>query len=54
LQVVGARIQGWIDGKYLFDVHDSGDPLTGGGVALICEEGRMAADVVTVKPAMIT
>lgn len=54
LQVVGTRIQAWIDGKPLFDVHDSGDPLTGGGVALICEEGRMATDAVTVKPAMIT
>ena len=54
MQVIGTRIQAWIDGKPLFDVHDSADLLTGGGVALICEEGRMATDAVTVRPAMIT
>jgi len=54
LQVVGRRIQAWIDDKHLFDVHDNSDPLTGGAVALICEQGRMATDAVTVKPAKIT
>ena len=54
LQVVGRRIQAWIDDKHLFDVHDSGDPRTGGGIALICEQGRMATDAVTVRPPMIT
>jgi hypothetical protein len=35
----------------LFDVEDADRPLTGGGVALICEEGRMSTDAVTVRPA---
>jgi ADP-ribosylglycohydrolase len=52
LKVVGTRIQAIIDGKPVFDIHDSHNPLTGGAVALICEQGRMATDAVTVKPLM--
>ncbi|NCF65186.1 MAG: ADP-ribosylglycohydrolase family protein [Chloroflexi bacterium] len=51
LQVTGTRLQGWVDGRQLFDLHDEDRPLEGGAVALICEEGRMAAEQVTVKPA---
>jgi ADP-ribosylglycohydrolase len=51
LQVVDTRIQGWIDDRLLFDVRDDSQPLRGGGVALICTEGRMATDVVAVHPA---
>jgi ADP-ribosylglycohydrolase len=51
LQVVGTHLQGWIDDRPLFDVRDDDRPLTGGGVALICEEGSMATDAVTVQPA---
>jgi hypothetical protein len=51
MQVVGTRIQGWIDDRLLFDVTDASRPLHGGGVALICTEGRMATDAVTVRPA---
>jgi hypothetical protein len=51
LQVVGARLQGWIDGRLLFDVQDVGYLLSGGGIALICEEGRMAAENVRVTGA---
>ncbi|MFT5193134.1 MAG: ADP-ribosylglycohydrolase [Cellvibrionaceae bacterium] len=50
MQVSGNRIQGWVDGKHLFDVEDNDMPLTGGAIALICEEGRMATEVVTVRP----
>jgi ADP-ribosylglycohydrolase len=51
LQVTGTRLQGWVDGQQLFDLHDEDRPLEGGAIALICEEGRMAAERVTVKPA---
>lgn len=51
LQVVGSRVQGWIDDRLLFDVRDHGSLLSGGGVALICEAGRMAAEDVRVTSA---
>jgi len=50
MQVAGNRIQGWVDGQHLFDVEDNDRPLTGGAIALICEEGRMASEAVTVRP----
>jgi hypothetical protein len=50
LQVTGARIRALIDGNQLFDIHDEDNPFMGGGIALICEEGRMASDVVRVSP----
>jgi hypothetical protein len=50
LQVVGNRIIAGVDGKTLFDLEDNDRPLTGGGVALICEEGRLASEAVTVGP----
>jgi len=51
LEVVGTRLRVWIDGHQLFEVVDTDRPLTGGGVALICEEGRTATETVTVRPA---
>jgi hypothetical protein len=49
LQVEGARIQGWINDQLIADARD--DTLTSGGVALVCAEGRMGTDAVTVEPA---
>jgi len=45
------HLQGWIDGQLVCDVTDAARPLTGGGVALVCEEGRTATWTVTVRPA---
>jgi len=50
LAAEGHRIQAWIDGELLFDVHDTTHPLESGAVALICCEGRTATNSVTVKP----
>lgn len=51
LRVTGTRIQAWIDDEPAFDLTDDHPlPYTGGGVALVVEEGRMAADQVVVKP----
>ena len=51
LQAVGTHLRAVVDGAVLFDVEDTDRPLTGGGVALICQEGRMSTDAVTVRPA---
>jgi hypothetical protein len=48
LQMSGARIRGWIDGTLIADVQD--DALAGGGIALVCTEGRVGADAVSVEP----
>ncbi len=50
MQVSGNRIQGWVDGQHLFNIEDKDRPLTGGAIALICEEGCMASEAVTVRP----
>jgi hypothetical protein len=49
LRLVGSQIQASLDGKLLFDVTDA--DLPSGGIALVCEEGRVAAEAVQVKPA---
>jgi ADP-ribosylglycohydrolase len=49
LRVRGTRLQASIDGAELFDLDDQGPPLSGGGVALLCEEGRVASGAVKVR-----
>ncbi len=49
LQAEGTRLRAWLDGQLYFDVQDAS--FTSGGVALVCEEGRMVTDSVTVSPA---
>ncbi|MEM7538312.1 MAG: ADP-ribosylglycohydrolase family protein [Chloroflexota bacterium] len=51
LQVTGNRLQGYVNDELLIDVTDAIQPLDGGGVALVCEEGQMTTDVVIVSPA---
>lgn len=51
LTVRGERIAASIDGVVLFDVADTVEPLDGGGVALVVEEGRIMCDAVTLSPA---
>jgi len=43
-------VRAWIDGVALFTVTDA-QLLAGGAVALVCEEGRTATNVVRVQPA---
>jgi ADP-ribosylglycohydrolase len=50
VQVVGTRIRAAIDGRQLFEVADTDQPLKGGGVALIATEGRLSAETVFVHP----
>lgn len=49
LQVVGNHLEASIDGQALFSVDDTDRPLTSGGIALICEEGCISSDAVTVQ-----
>jgi ADP-ribosylglycohydrolase len=46
-----ARLRAWADGRLLFDVEDARNPLDGGGVALVVEEGHLLAEAVEVRPA---
>lgn len=50
LQAAGTRLRGWVDEQLMFDVRDEEQPLLGGGVALVCEEGHMMSDAVVVQP----
>ncbi len=50
LEVMGGRIRATVDGRPLFAVEDGDRPLTGGAIALVCEEGRMASGPVAVRP----
>ena len=48
LEVQGSRVRASIDGKVIFDLEDTDSPLTSGGIGLVCEEGRVACEQVSV------
>jgi hypothetical protein len=50
LVVQGQTLVGMIDGQEVLRATDDNRPLTGGGIALVVEEGRIATDAVTVGP----
>ena len=50
LTVMGTRILASVDGMLLFDLEDLDRLLAGGGIALVCEEGRIGTDEVSVVP----
>jgi ADP-ribosylglycohydrolase len=50
LQVEGNRLTGLIDGKAIITVDDPDNALTSGGIALLCEVGRIGCDHVAVQP----
>ncbi|MFN8442071.1 MAG: ADP-ribosylglycohydrolase family protein [Caldilineaceae bacterium] len=51
LQVNGNHLQGFVNGKLLLDVNDEEPTLRSGGIALICEEGRVGTSAVQIVPA---
>ena len=51
LTVRGMQVQAWLNGTLLFSVEDTSRPLMDGGIALVCEEGRIGTDRVTIHPA---
>jgi hypothetical protein len=50
LVVQGQTIAGYVDGREVLSAVDSERPLTGGGIALVIEEGRMSTEEVRVGP----
>lgn len=50
LTVQGQTIIGVVDGAEVVRVEDTDRPLTGGGIALVVEEGRMSTEEVRVGP----
>lgn len=50
LEVQGNCLRAWLEGKLVFDLEDSQQPLTGGGIALVLEEGQMLTDAIEVGP----
>ncbi len=50
ISVEGNKIRASVDGKEVLVAEDKERLLTGGGVALVIEEGRMACEEVTVQP----
>ena len=51
ITVQGNQILVTVNGTMLFNVEDFERPLSGGGIALICEEGHIGTDEVSVLPA---
>ena len=49
LIVKGNQLVGKIDGKEVVKAEDSNNPLDGGGIALVCEVGRMMTESVAVQ-----
>jgi ADP-ribosylglycohydrolase len=50
LSVDGPHVRAFVDDQMLFDLEDTDSPLLSGAIALVCDEGTLAADVVTVSP----
>lgn len=50
LRVQGQRIAAAIDGTVLFVVEDQDRSLAGGGVAFVCETGRLMSEAMAVQP----
>jgi ADP-ribosylglycohydrolase len=51
LEAFGSELRASVDGITVFAVEDVTRPLAGGGIALVCDEGRVGCDHVRVRPA---
>jgi ADP-ribosylglycohydrolase len=49
LRAEGRLLQAWIDGSPLFKVEDAAEPLDGGAVAFVVEEGQLMSDELAVR-----
>lgn len=50
MAVKGVHIDAFINGKRVFEIDDMDRPLNNGGIALVCEEGRIGCDSVSINP----
>ena len=48
LEVHGNRLRAWLEEKLIFNLEDSQQPLTSGGIALVVEEGQLLTDAIEV------
>ena len=53
ITVKGNQISASVNQAVLFNFEDLDRPLSGGGIALVCEEGRIGTDEVSVVPASL-
>jgi ADP-ribosylglycohydrolase len=51
LTVKGIHIDAFINGERVFAIDDRNKPLNNGGIALVCEEGRIGCEAVSITPA---
>ena len=51
LQASGNQLKAWVDGELFFDITDEVTPLSGGAVAYVVDQGHIASQAMTVKPA---
>ena len=50
LAVKAAHIDAYINGSHIFGIDDIDRPLKNGGIALVCEEGRIGCDTISIMP----
>src|SRR5688572_24077173 len=50
ITMMGNQILVSVDGALSFKIEDLDRPLSGGGIALVCEEGRIGTEEVSVRP----
>jgi ADP-ribosylglycohydrolase len=50
IEVSGNRIKAWIDDELQFEVVDEENPLKGGGVAYVVDQGHISSQLMTVMP----
>jgi ADP-ribosylglycohydrolase len=48
LEVQGNHLRAWLEGKLIFNLEDSQQPLTSGGIALVVEEGQLLTNAIEV------
>ena len=50
LKVEGNTLSGYLDGALVVKAQDAENRFPGGGIALVCEEGRIGCEDVEVRP----
>jgi len=50
LEILGNELQGWVDDKCVITASDPENKLTGGGIAMVIEEGCIYTSEVIIKP----
>ena len=50
LKVEGNTLSGYLDGQLVVKAEDPDARFAGGGIALVCEEGRIGCEDVAVRP----